>query len=530
MKKLYFGGPVLTMERTSPRAEALLTEGGTILAVGKLSDLEALAGNAERVCLHGRTLCPGFVDGHSHLCGEGLFSFQCDLTDCTGFDDLLRRIRVFREKRELIHAEAIVCRGYDPECMAEHAHPDAGVLDTLGFDNPVVCVHQSGHVVTANTAAMRSCGLDDSFAAPSGGFAGRSADGHLTGYFEESAAAPLAPLRKNTPEQAEEGILLAQEEYIRHGFTTVQDGSANAPGRLALFERLNRRGALRTDVVVYLKALADDEAWACAFTQYGNREPHGRLTLGGVKLFLDGSPQARTAWMLEPYAGETEYRGYPKLSDGTVEKTVLRAARQGVQMLAHCNGDAAAEQYLRAWEKAVQEVPEAKNLRSVMVHAQTVQDSQLARMAPLGMMPSFFVGHCWYWGDTHLRNFGPERGRRISPVDRALALDLPCSFHQDCPVTRPDMLHSVWCAVNRITKNGVSIGPEHRISAYDAMICATRGGAYTYFSENRRGVLRPGAAADLVLLSSDPTAVDPMAIRDIQVLATVKDGETLFEA
>ena len=206
-----------------------------------------------------------------------------------------------------------------------------------------------------------------------------------------------------------------------------------------------------------------------------------------------------------------------------------RAAEHGLQPIAHCNGDAASEQFLSVWEKLYQEDPRRAALRPVMVHAQTVGYDQLARMAKCGMMASFFVGHCFYWGDTHLKNFG-ERGWRISPVAQALAEGVPFNFHQDSPVTPPDMLHSIWCAVNRMTRNGICIGEENRISCYDALIAATQGGAYAYFEEDTKGILKPGAAADLVILSEDPTAVSPDRIKDIKIDRTIKGDVVLYRS
>ena len=164
-----------------------------------------------------------------------------------------------------------------------------------------------------------------------------------------------------------------------------------------------------------------------------------------------------------------------------------------------------------------------------MIHAQTVRYDQLDRMAQVGMMASFFVDHCFFWGDTHRKNLG-DRAWRISPTKRALTLGIPFSFHQDCPVTPPDMLRSVWSAVNRVTRSGVILGEENRLDVYEALIAATRGGAYTYFEENMKGILRAGALADFVILDRDPTAVDPMTIRDIGVLYTVKEDKILYRA
>ena len=179
-------------------------------------------------------------------------------------------------------------------------------------------------------------------------------------------------------------------------------------------------------------------------------------------------------------------------------------------------------------ELAASDNPNKDNLRPVMIHCQTVRDDQLDRMVKLHMLPSIFVAHTWYWGDVHLKNFGDKRGRRVSPVKSALDRAMLYNFHTDTPIVRPKLLHSVWAAVNRITRSGVEIGPEQRISVYDALKGITINSAYAYFEEDSKGSIKVGKRADLVILDGNPLKVDPMKIRDIQVLETIKDGEVIY--
>lgn len=528
-KTLYFGGPILTMDKPAPRAEALLVENGAIAGVGTLQALEACAADAERVDLGGKTLMPAFVDGHGHMAQTGFFMRECNLIGCRSFQEILDRICAFREKYDLTHGEIIRCVGYDPAILEEGRHPDGRLLDSLGFDNPIACLHQSKHTGAYNTAARVLCGVDDTYTGPEGGFVGRDAEGHLTGYFEGRAMDPFFKrLDAVTPEEFERAVLSAQDYYLSYGITTIQDGSRCTPEDVARYERLADSGQLKADVVIYLASDLDGMFWNDTLRRRGNREYHNHLKIGGTKLVLDGSPQARTAWMRKPYEGDPEYCGYPRNTDEEVRTELKHALEAGLQTLAHCNGDAAAEQFLSAWENAVSEAGHGAELRPVMIHAQTVGYDQLDRMGAVGMMPSIFVGHCYFWGDTHLKNFGPVRGNRISPAKAAMDRGLPINFHQDSPVTPPDMLHTVWCAVNRMTRNGVCVGPENRIDVYDALIAVTRGGAYSYFEEDTKGILRIGAVADLVILDRDPTAVDPMEIQNIQVLYTIKEGKTVY--
>ena len=155
---------------------------------------------------------------------------------------------------------------------------------------------------------------------------------------------------------------------------------------------------------------------------------------------------------------------------------------------------------------------------------------QLPLAKALGFTPSFFVAHVYHWGDIHLKNFGPDRASAISPAGTALALGLPFTFHQDAPVIPPDMLETVWCAVNRVTRSGAVLGPEQRIPVYEALRAVTANAAWQYFEENSKGTLAPGRRADLVILDQDPMTAPPERLREIQVLSTIKGGKTIYEA
>lgn len=526
---LYYNGEILTMDKQAPRAEALLVGDGRIMAVGSLADLRGMAKGAEAIDLGGKTLMPAFVDAHSHVMSVGSALKKCDLSGCRSFDEILAAIRAYRQAHDLTHGERIVCRGYDLAILKEGRHPTAAVLDSLGLDNPIACMHASLHMGVYNTVAMRACGIDDSYTFTGSGVVGRDAEGHLTGYFEEAAKNKLnAFMNKEGGESFEENFLSAQEEYLKNGITTVQDGGGVKEEKIEKYKNLAAAGKIKADVVLYLAPRMEDESFFMRAKALLDGEPSGRLRIGGVKMLLDGSPQAKTAWMRAPYEDAGDYCGYPMMEDEAARAIIARAEQNGMQLLAHCNGDAAAEQFIASYEAVLGGKPSA--LRPVMIHAQTVGYDQLARMKRIGMMPSFFVGHCYYWGDTHLKNFGKHRGERISPVGEALRQGLPFNFHQDSPVTRPLMLHSVWCAVNRVTREGAVLGNENKIDVYDALIGVTRGAAYQYFEENVRGVLREGAVADLVVLDRDPTAVPPMEIGDIKVLTTIKGGEVVFGA
>ena len=321
----------------------------------------------------------------------------------------------------------------------------------------------------------------------------------------------------------------AQQIYLKYGITTVQDGSTNASGFQKLAECAKEQ-VFHLDVVSYV--LADDlEKTAEEYPEYYQKY-HNRLKIGGAKIILDGSPQGRSAWLRKPYEGEETYCGYPAHTQEETDRWVETAVEKGYQLLAHCNGDAASGQYLAAFEKAAAKTPEnpekIRALRPVMIHCQTVGDDQLDEMKELGMIPSIFVAHTWYWGDVHLKNLGSVRGAHISPARAAMERGLIYNFHQDTPVVEPDMLHTVWCAVNRVTRSGKPIGQEQCIGVYEALKGVTIHGAYAYHEEERKGTLEAGKLADMVILDRNPLKTDKMQIRDIQVLETIKEGKTLY--
>lgn len=247
-------------------------------------------------------------------------------------------------------------------------------------------------------------------------------------------------------------------------------------------------------------------------------------------MILDGSPQGRTAWLSKPYEGETEYRGYPAMEDSEVKGYAADAINSGMQILAHCNGDAASEQWIEGWKAAMKQTKTAENedLRPVMIHCQTVRKDQLSQMKKIGMIPSMFVDHVYFWGDIHLKNLGKERAEAISPARSAFEQGLCVNFHQDSPVIPPDMLHTVWCAVNRTTREGTVLGEEERVSIYQALKAVTINGAYAYFEEDQKGSITEGKLADLVILSQNPLKTPPQKLREIKVEETVKEGRTVY--
>lgn len=355
---------------------------------------------------------------------------------------------------------------------------------------------------------------------------GRLPDGQPDGYLAETGMTAVYMQLSQLPLDMPKLYEKAQEDYLKNGICTVQDGALGRD-QFALLKGLAEDGTLRIDTAAYL--MLPDSGHK---TLQENKELYNRyknhLKIGGYKLVLDGSPQGKTAWLSRPYTDGTN--GTSWMSDKGVDYFVRQAVDDGVQLLAHCNGDAASEQYLNSYKKAMEE-SDASNkhdLRPVMVHSQTVRCDQLERFKELGMIPSFFVDHVYFWGDVHLKNLGEERAGNISPTGWAKELGLLYTFHQDTPILPPDMLRTVQTAVQRRTQSGILLGDEHRTSVYSALKAITLNAAYQYGEENEKGSIEVGKYADFAILDKDPTDVPAEEISEIKVTETIFRDDTLF--
>ncbi|MEG0825573.1 MAG: amidohydrolase [Oscillospiraceae bacterium] len=522
MKKLYCNGTILTLE--SPLYhEAVLTEDGTILQVGTRADLEIYAPDATIVDLQGATLMPAFLDAHGHFSSYANAQLQVPLEECADFSEIARRITAFMAENNLPSGAWIVAKGYDHNTLAEHRHPDRQLLDTIAPCNPLVLQHQSGHCGVLNSAALAQLNITAETPDPAGGIIGRE-NGELTGYLEEDAYIGAI---KRVPMESLDAMLgayrKAQEKYLARGITTVQEGMMVAQ-MLPLYTALLASGLLVLDVVGFSEMpsmAALKKALPQSYKQY-----HHHFKIGGYKIFLDGSPQVKTAWMRTPYVDGSF--GYGTMTDEAVLNAVRTAAEEDIQILAHCNGDAAAAQYLNAVGQVAAENPHMKDLKPVMIHAQLLGRDQLAQVATLGMIPSFFVAHILHWGDIHEKNFGFDRAQFISPARSALDAGVTFTFHQDAPVIEPNMLETVSCAVNRRTKSGVLLGETERISPLEALRAVTINAAYQYGEEGSKGSIKPGKNADFVILSGNPLTVPPEEIGEINLLETIKNGNSVY--
>lgn len=519
MKKIFYNGTILTLEQNLYE-EAILIENGMIKKVGKQEDIFSLKDdNTELVDLKGHTLMPGFIDSHSHIAQFAQTLCLANISGVKNYDELIHRLVDY--KKNVSEKDWIIGYSYEHNFMEEKKHPTKAILDQVSLTNPILITHQSGHMGVMNSKALEILNIDNQTTDPVGGKIGRvEGTNEPNGYLEETAF--MSNLKMNqllSPEVIFRNFEKAQNIYLQNGITTAQDGLTNEQS-FFLLKNLSNKNQLKLDVVSYIDMKNSKEVLE-QNKEY--LEYHNHYKIGGYKIILDGSPQAKTAWLSKPYEGEETYQGYPVYSDEELKKYIKIALDEKKQILAHANGDAASEQFIRVFE----ELNVLDNYRPVMIHAQTVRLDQLSRMNQLNMISSFYVAHVYHFGDIHIKNLG-ERAKHISPIKSAIKEDVIYTMHQDTPVIMPNMLETIWCSVKRITKNGALLDDE-KISVLEALKGVTINAAYQYFEENKKGTLKEGKLADMIILDKNPLKVSIDEIKEIQILETIKEGNIVYQ-
>ncbi len=541
--KVYLHGRVITLVESRPQAEAVAVLGDKIVAVGPDATVRAFIGpNTAVEDLKGKTLVPGLNEPHNHFGMYGpMVMFSANLQSpplgpVESMDDL---ISALRRKAEEIPGGWVTGRGYDDTLIAEKRHPTRHDLDKVSADRPVFIGHVSGHFSVANTKALEMAGLRRETPQPVGGVIRKDpGTNDPDGVLEEMPAQILVGrlIPALTLEQRLKGLTLAAGHYLRTGVASLSDAGVNFPGlgssqEIVAYQRAVRERALplRITMMVGIHFLLGERGQNPSFlTGFGD----DRLKIGPAKIIVDGSIQGYTGWLSQPYhapfKGDRTYRGYPVTPPEQLTPLVRAAHQAGFQIAAHGNGDAAIDAILDAYQLAQEKFPRA-DARHRIEHCQTVREDQLDRMAQLGVSPSFFVSHTFYWGDRHKNIFlGPDRAKRISPLKSALQRGIKFSLHSDCPVTPVAPLFCVFAAVNRLTRAGEVLGPDFRLTPEDALRAVTIDAAWQTFDEKVKGSIEAGKLADFTILDEDPLAVSPERIKDIPVAEVVVGGKSVY--
>ncbi|ROS75610.1 amidohydrolase [Cellulomonas sp. PhB143] len=527
------GATVLTVDDAGTVAEAVAVTDGIITAVGTTEEIAALAGpGTKRVDLSGRTVVPGFVDAHSHVSMGAPYVKHAALQtppvgDTRTVADVLRKLHEAKDRNAPEPGGYVIGWGYFPDQMDDGGLITAEMLDAEFPDHRVVLVNVSGHGGVVNTRVLEDAGYVPGVANPDGGTIVRLPGTDVpSGELWEQAWMPLVFSLLDYGEAELEAML---REYARWGMTTVQDGAASIK-QIEQVRAAAEQGRLPVDVrslVIYNELDEAIESGIVGTTSHGH-------TVQGVKLIIDGSPQGRTAFVTQEYetggpGGEQHWHGLANIEQGDANSLVETAYRHGVQVFAHCNGDAAVDRLLDAHRAAVA-AGATPTGRTVPIHSQVMRHDQLDDYVELGFEPSMFTIHTYLFGDIHIKNFGEDRAFAISPMRSAIDKGLRPTNHSDFPITPINPLVLLWTSVARTSLSGVVLGQGERVTPLEGLRALTIDAAYEHRTEDDRGSIEVGKLADLAVLDANPLEVPVDAIKDIAVVRTFKRGATVHDA
>lgn len=534
--QVFVNGQILTMNAENRVVEALSVRGAKVSRVGSTEEILAEVTDKTVVTdLRGRTLMPGFVDAHGHFPGSGQVVFSTDLNSppIGNIEDMSQLMERLKDAHEARPDGWLTGFGYDDTLLAEGRHPTREDLDQISATRPIAIGHVSGHLYAVNSAALAEIGIDESTPDPEGGVIQRdpnSPDGRRpNGVLEETASRQV--LLKALDIGITDGIRMtthAAREYLQAGVTTASAGGMPL-GLAKLLGPLSQLNVFPQRVALF-PLLEEVESEVLSGEWRPEALAAGRLSLPRVKIIADGSIQGYTGYLsepyYEPYKGDVSYRGYPSVSRDDLFRQVAGLHIQKIQYAIHVNGDASVEDALDAIEAAQQSQP-WPDARPLFIHAQMSREDQIQRMAQLGVTPSFFSSHTYYWGDRHAAIFmGPERAANMSPAGWALDAGIRYSAHADTPVTPMLPLQVVWSQVNRITTGGAVLGRHQRVAPMAALRAVTIDAAWQVFMDDSVGSLEPGKLADMVVLSGSP--LESLDVRELLVERTFIGGAEVY--
>jgi predicted amidohydrolase YtcJ len=540
-------GKILTVDSTDAVAQAVAVTNGTIVAVGSTEQIRPRIGTQTRVIdLRGRTATPGLIDSHVHF-SEAATMYTIDLGDgtVTRMADVLQRVadRVKTAKP----GEWVQGRGWDEGKLAERRYVTAADLDKVSPDNPVWLTHTTGHYGVANSAALRLAGVERDTKDPPAGTIDRNSAGTPTGVLKESAQQLVTPkIPPLTREQQKNGILKMIEDFNREGMTGAKDPGI-AQAKWDLYQEILKEGKLTVRMFALWAGGRSVEATQQLMGRIVNL-PHppatigdGRLISGGVKMYMDGSGGARTAWMYQDWNKNSTERdtgntGYPTTPPDEYRESVRLMHNAGLHVSTHAIGDRAIDWVVDTYERALAAKP-TRGLRHGIIHANIPSDHALEVMARLQRdydagYPEAQATFLWWIGDTYTANLGPERSGRLKPFRTYLQKGIRWAGGSDYGVTPFPARYSLWSSVARTTLNGTygaqPFGTRESVDIRAALRAQTIWAAHQLFLDDRIGSIEVGKDADIAVWDQDMYTAPTDQLKDLKCVLTLFRGAIVY--
>ncbi|KAB2852790.1 MAG: amidohydrolase [Ignavibacterium sp.] len=527
-KTAFINGKVYTVNENQLLAQAVVVQDSKIIFVGSDDDAKKIIDkNTDVVDLNGKLMLPGFNDNHVHFLTGGFYLLGIDLRPANSTSEFKQILKDYAKR----YPGKWITGGYwDHEKWEVKDLPSKEMIDEVVSDQPVFVERLDGHMGVANSYALKLAGITKETENPDGGLIVKDPKtGEPTGVLKDNA---MEILTKHIPDATEEenydALLAALNEAKRLGVTSIQDMSYL--DALTVYERTKNEGILTCRIF---------SRWAIADYKYlvkkNIKAGYGDnlIRMGSLKGFADGSLGSSTAWFFEKYVQDTTTSGLAMdiITDGSMEKWCMDADKNGLQICVHAIGDKANSYMLDLYAKIIKENPKWDR-RFRIEHAQHVRFDDIKRFAELGVIASVQPYHCIDDGVWAEKRIGPERLKYTYPFKSFLDAGVKLCFGTDWYVAPLNPLLGIYAAVTRRTLDGKNPDgwiPEQKITVEDAIKCYTLNSAYASFEEKIKGSIETGKLADLVVLSDDILSIDPVKIKDTEVIMTIFDGKIIYK-
>lgn len=537
MKTVLFNGKIY-VERDK-FVEAVLIEDRIIKAIGTNDEILATADIDEKIDCQGKTVIPGLNDSHMHMFSLGETMYQAKISGCKSIDEMIEICKKYISENPERVKGGLYAQGWNQDLFEDSDRmPNRFGLDKISTEIPIVLDRVCGHILATNTKAIEVLGLDGNSPQYNGGTFEIGEDGYPNGVFTENAcnfAKDIIP--RPDIEERRKMFIEASKYAAEHGVTTVQSNDLGTivfdyPTYFKLFKDIydSGEGIVRYRHQVCFNSIDEFKDYIeNGEFKNGEYDEDSLIQLGPLKLFKDGSLGARTALLREDYNDDKGNKGLVWMSQEEMDEFCKVASEAGIQVATHVIGDAAIEKTIDSYEKTFGE--EGNKLRHALVHCQITDRALLERIAKLGIVVSYQPIFLDY--DMHIveNRCGKELASTSYAFKTLEDLGAKVAYGTDCPVEDCNPFPNIYSAVTRKDSKGFPEGgfyPEECVDVYTAIDAYTEGSAYMEFMEGKKGRIKPGQLADIVVLDKDIFTCDPMEIRDILPVMTMIDGKVVY--
>ena len=548
---VFINGRVLTVDANDRIAQAVAIAGDKIVAVGSNADVQRAAGpNTRRIDLHGRALTPGLLDAHDHFSSSGadrLYVIDLSYPAVKSIADVVAAVRA--KAASVPKGTWIQGRGWDEGKLAEHRLISAKDLDAAAPDHPVFLTQTTGHYGVANSAALKIGNVTKDTRDPPGSTIDRAPDGSPTGVLKEGAMGLVRRhIPPRNPGETEAGIRDFVKAFNAEGMTGLKDPGIS--GQVwDTYKKIEASGDLNVRVFALWRGGSSVEggkrliAERAAMTRPYETTGDDHVVAGGVKLYIDGSGGARTAWLYDDWnkdftSKDAGNKGYPTSNADTIRLLIRMFHDAGMHVAVHSIGDRGIDWTVDTYDQAMRENPK-KGLRHAIIHSNIPTDHAIDIMARL--QHDFDAGYpepssefTWWLGDTYAGNFGPARSLRLNPFKTFLSKGMIWANGSDYNVTPFPARYAIWAAVAREPLLGVygkdPFGRAESVDVHAALRAVTIWAAHQMFLEKKIGSIEVGKYADLAVWDRDFYSIPTAQIKDAKCLMTMFNGKIVFDS